>query len=936
MVTQPIDWRSQEIGSMGNNKISRSGYIPFNPEIERSFHRQKNIFRQVRATSEGNTPLEPPSNSSDIEVSSEPESEMANPPPPPPRKLSDYLQPSLTNFPHLGPTPNLEGVQFEIKPQFITIIKRKQLSGAKGEDPNLHILDFRQYCNTIRQAGKQMQSRDAQIDSFLARNKIIDNQIAKLSSTLQTLQQGAFPSQLVQPTDNANAITLRSGSHYDGPSMPKDDEPIITKIANPDPVIPNGVVKSQDKSGDVQVPAIKLPFPNRHLKSKLDKKFGKFLKVVKNLQVTVSFTNLITQVPAYAKFMKDILPRKRAFNEVETVYFTKEYMAEDTQIPIILGRPFLHTAGAIINVKNGKLTLSVGDDNITFNLGRVLAKDSLEEVLCGDFTTGDADIWSRKVDAIEQALVNEQLSPDENDKELHPVIISTALDDPQTSQLLEVLQTHKRAIGIHLEYNHKPCIQPHRRLNPNMQEVVKKEVMKLLDASIIYPISDSKWVSPIQRCVMNIFFAFIESIMEVFMDDFSVYGSSFDVCLSNLTKILKRCEECNLVLNWEKCHFMVTQGVVLGHIVSDEGIQVDKAKVEVIEKLPPPVNVKGVKSFLGHAGFYRRFIKDFSKIAKPLTQLLLKDAPFDFTDECLDSFNMIKQALISTPIICAPDWNLPFEIMCDASDYVVGAVLGQRKNKVLHAIYYASKTLDEAKVNYDTTAKEFLAVIYALEKFRSYLVGSKIIVFTDHAALKYLIAKAETKPRLLRWVLLLQDFEIEIRDKKGAENVVADHLSRIRYDGGKDSTPIDDSLPNDNLLAVVSQGPWCVPKWEVNGILQLCHNSPYGGHHGPSKIRTSNISRRHEMPQTGIFKVEIFDVWVIDYMGPFPSSNGNCYILVAIDYVSKWVEAIASPTNNAKVVMKLFKKTIFPRFGVPRAIINDGGSHFHERQLDNF
>jgi hypothetical protein len=274
-----------------------------------------------------------------------------------------------------------------------------------------------------------------------------------------------------------------------------------------------------------------------------------------------------------------------------------------------------------------------------------------------------------------------------------------------------------------------------------MQEVVKKEVMKLLDAGIIYPISDSKWVSPVQvvpkkggmtvikndkneliptrtvtgwrmcidyrrlnvatkkdhfplpfidqmlerlanhkffcyldgysgffqipihpedqekttftcpygtfayrrmpfglcnapatfqRCMMSIFSDFIESIMEVFMDDFSVYGSSFDLCLINLAKILKRCEECNLVLNWEKCHFMVTEGVVLGHIVSDKGIQVDKAKISVIEQLPPPVNVKGVRSFLGHAGFYRRFIKDFSKIAKPLTQLLLKDAPFVF------------------------------------------------------------------------------------------------------------------------------------------------------------------------------------------------------------------------------------------------------------------------------------------------------------------
>jgi len=172
-------------------------------------------------------------------------------------------------------------------------------------------------------------------------------------------------------------------------------------------------------------------------------------------------------------------------------------------------------------------------------------------------------------------------------------------------------------------------------------------------------------------------------------------------------------------------------------------------------------------------GFYHRFYKKtFSKIAKPLTELLLKDAPFVFTNACLEAFNRIKKALISAPIIQSPDWNLPFELMCDASDYAVGAVLGQRKDKMLHAIYYASKTLDSAQINYATTEKELLVVVYALDKFRSYLIGSKVIVHTDHAALKHLLAKQEAKPRLIRWILLLQEFDLEIRDKKGAENVL--------------------------------------------------------------------------------------------------------------------------------------------------------------------
>jgi hypothetical protein len=154
-----------------------------------------------------------------------------------------------------------------------------------------------------------------------------------------------------------------------------------------------------------------------------------------------------------------------------------------------------------------------------------------------------------------------------------------------------------------------------------------------------------------QTCMNSIFADYIEKIMEVFMDDFSVYVMSFDNCLFNLNKVLLRCEDQHLVLNWEKCHFMVTEGVVLGHRVSRRGIEMDRAKVDAIEKLPYPKDIKGIRSFLGHAGFYRRFIKDFSKISKPLTNLLQKDVPFSFTKDCVESFNVLKNALISAPII---------------------------------------------------------------------------------------------------------------------------------------------------------------------------------------------------------------------------------------------------------------------------------------------
>ena len=165
----------------------------------------------------------------------------------------------------------------------------------------------------------------------------------------------------------------------------------------------------------------------------------------------------------------------------------------------------------------------------------------------------------------------------------------------------------------------------------------------------------------------------------------------------------------------------------------------------------------------------------------------------------------LKQALVEAPILQNPNWDLPFEIMCDASDFAVGVVLGQRIDKNPTVICYASKTLADAQLNYTTTEKELLAVVFALEKFRPYILGSKIIVCTNHAALKYLPSKKEAKPRLIRWVLLLQEFDLEIKDKKGSENSVADHLSRLHTTS---SSEICDAFPDEQLLAIVTKVPW--------------------------------------------------------------------------------------------------------------------------------
>ena len=244
----------------------------------------------------------------------------------------------------------------------------------------------------------------------------------------------------------------------------------------------------------------------------------------------------------------------------------------------------------------------------------------------------------------------------------------------------------------------------------------------------------------------------------------------------------------------------MNQGIVLGHVISSRGIEVDKEKIELISKLPSPTNVKTVRQFLGHTGFYRRFIKDFSKIAKPLYKLLEEYAKFAWVEDYKKSFEELKSHLTTAPIVRAPNWKLPFEVMCDASDLAIEAVLGQREDGKPHVVYYASKTLNEAQRNYTTTEKELLAVVYALDKFQAYLVGSDMVIFANHSALKYLLTKQNAKARLIRWVLLLQEFNLQIKDKKGVENVMAYHLSILTIAHDTHSPPINDEFPEESLM----------------------------------------------------------------------------------------------------------------------------------------
>ncbi|CAN6583780.1 unnamed protein product [Malus baccata var. baccata] len=708
----------------------------------------------------------------------------------------------------------------------------------------------------------------------------------KLPSTTVVNPKGGF--------ESAKAITLRSGKEVKN----KEDEKIqleeeehiypTARVASPMPQPPrpshpttSGNVVPNVVNSNTNLPNV--PFPRRFAQSKKEESEKDILDTFRKVQVNIPLLDAIKQVPRFlcrrdggfepcsiiANLARPTL-HENSENKDRRVYGNINHEVHlDRMNDDALEIALVHGIGA--RNKCGGIHATHGMD---FN--------PIAEPLCGEVVEMVAALESlpshsgkSPLSILDSVLANKllpsivqpptlELKPLPShlkyvflgEDQTLPVIISSSLTAQEEDKLIRVLKEHKSAIGwtladikgispttcmhrILLEEGAKPSREAQRRLNPPMLEVVKKEVIKLLDCGVIYPISDSRWVSPVQ--------------------------------------VVPKKSGVTVVKNEE-------QELVPTRVVTGWRVCIDYRKLNAMTRkdhFPLP--------FLDQM-LERRFIKDFSKIAQPLCRLLQKEVVFEFDDACSTPFKHLKEALTSAPIITPPDWSLPFELMCDASDYAIGAVLGQRKNKQPHVIYYASRTLNDAQLNYSTTEKELLDVVFALDKFRSYLLGTKVIIFTDHAALKYLLTKKEAKPRLIRWMLLLQEFDIEIRDKKGVENVVADHLSRMVHE---EASPISETFPDEQLMSIQDQ-----------------------------------------MPQNPILSVEIFDVWGIDFMGPFPSSHGFLYILLAVDYVSKWVEAKATRTNDSKVVADFVKSNIFARFGMPRVLISDGGSHFCNRTIE--
>nr|GEX12415.1 reverse transcriptase domain-containing protein [Tanacetum cinerariifolium] len=958
----------------------------------------------------------------------------------------------------------------------------------------------------------------------------------------QASTSGTLPSKTIpKPKGKIKEITTLSGVAYEGPSIPTPKKPLVTPIPKPD------VLKT--------LPKPNIPYPSRpndqKLREKATNQMEKFFRIFQDLHFDISFADTLHLKAKFASTIKSLLTNKDKLFELAKISLNENFLVmllkkipeklgdrgkflipfvdfkAYPRVPLILERSFLRTDQALIDVYREEITLRVNDEAVTFNLNRTMRYSSTYDDLSGsDFILEEINAYlkdesiSPEIDHGDCVLegdicLNEKLL--NNDSfQLPPMDLKQREIVKAKSSIEEPPELELKDLPSHLEYAYlegadKLLIIIAKYFKVDEKEallkvspihcvpkkggitVVENENSELIPTWLVtrMPFGLCNAPGTFQMCMMAIFHDMIEKTIKVLMDDFSVFGDSFSL------------------------------------------LEVDRSKVDVIAKLPYLTTVKGVRSFLGHAGFYRRFIQDFSKIARPMTYLLEKDIPLVFSKYCIDAFETLKKKLTEAPILVVPDWNLPLKLMCDASDFAIGAVLGQRNFIVKGMSSQQKKKF--FKDFFISFSFLFLCDLYVMEMIRlscgikARFVNMLVNLFANSSTSTVASSSSQNlDPSNMHTFYQPYPYEFQWTKDHPLEQVIEEPSrpvltrNQLRSDGDMCMYALSDHFfkgtidPtlfirrfNDDILVVqvyvddiifgsthprpdivhatclcaryqakptekhlkevkrifrylwgtINTSLWYTKDsgFELTGFLEVdykgckdtfkstsggaqflakklvswsskkqgctvlstteaeyvslsacsanhshilqpgstlkkkthrCplpfhkgahgkgqsqrdlprntpldrvevlayHEGPIGGHHGANftakKVfdvgffwptiyrnahdlvkscdscqRQGKFSQMDEMPHNVIQVFEIFDVWRIDFMGPFPSSRGNRYILVAVDYLSKWVEAKALPTNDARVVVK-FLKSLFARFGIPRAIISDRGTHF--------
>jgi len=524
----------------------------------------------------------------------------------------------------------------------------------------------------------------------------------------------------------------------------------------------------------------------------------------------------------------------------------------------------------------------------------------------------------------------------------------------------------------------------------------------------------------------------------VYLDDIIIIGRTFEEHLKSIRSVFMKLKEANLKLSPKKCKFFQKEVSYLGHIISAEGVKTDPEKVTAVREWPRPQTVHELRSFLGLCSYYRRFVKNFSAIARPLHRLTEAKRPFVWTDDCEKAFKCLKELLTSTPILAYPRPDKQFILDTDASNDGIGAVLSQNTDGNEHVIAYFSKNLGKPDRNYCVTRKELLAIVKAVEHFHHYLYGKRFVLRTDHASLKWLLSFREPEGQVARWIQRLQEYDFEIRHRKGGSHGNADALSRRPCPANcKHCVRAEENFGRDGNVrtlrsSVLTPDPWSpeglqksqwedqdirpilekkinlearpswqeiascspttkrywalwdslhlrdgvlyrkfesdngkvlrwqlfLPKRRVEDVLKEVHNSPSGGHFGVMKTlgrirerffwdrlrqdverwckecQACGARKGPKLKTKGrLQKYNVgapFERIAMDILGPLPRTiKGNRYILVIMDYFTKWPEAIPIPDQEASTVAEELVQNWVSRFGVPMILHTDQGTNFN-------